>query len=102
MTPLTSGVRRAGAVASGSGPPGRLAVVPSRKPVDRDRAERAMADLLEALGADLAEEGLRRTPQRGTDAFLAFLTPRPFESTTFPNDDGYDQLIIARDIQFSS
>lgn len=61
-----------------------------------------MVDLLEALGADLAEEGLRRTPQRVTEAFVEFLTPRPFELTTFPNDDGYDQLIIARDIEFSS
>jgi GTP cyclohydrolase IA len=30
------------------------------------------------------------------------LTPRPFNMTTFPNDEGYDELVLARDIPFSS
>jgi GTP cyclohydrolase I len=30
------------------------------------------------------------------------LTPVEFRPTTFPNDEGYDQLIMARDIEFSS
>ena len=30
------------------------------------------------------------------------LTPRPFSLTTFPNDEGYDELVLARDIPFVS
>ena len=35
-------------------------------------------------------------------AFAELLTPRPFDPTTFPNDEGYDQLVLARDIRFQS
>jgi GTP cyclohydrolase I len=30
------------------------------------------------------------------------LTPRPFSPTTFPNEEGYDELVLARDIPFHS
>jgi GTP cyclohydrolase IA len=30
------------------------------------------------------------------------VTPRPFDATTFPNDEGYDELIVARGIPFHS
>ena len=30
------------------------------------------------------------------------LTPRPFKLTTFPNDEGYDEQVSARDIPFRS
>jgi GTP cyclohydrolase IA len=30
------------------------------------------------------------------------LTPRSFNLTTFPNDEGYDELVLARDIPFHS
>jgi GTP cyclohydrolase I len=30
------------------------------------------------------------------------LTPREFRLTTFPNDEGYDELVLARDIPFTS
>jgi GTP cyclohydrolase I len=36
------------------------------------------------------------------DAYAELLTPRPFRATTFPNDDGYDELIVARSIPFHS
>ena len=36
------------------------------------------------------------------DAYAELLTPRPFRATTFPNDDGYDELILARSIPFHS
>ena len=55
--------------------------------VDRDGAERAAADLLRALGADLDAEGLRETPRRMADAYAELLTPQPFHATTFPNDE---------------
>ena len=70
--------------------------------VDSERAERAVRDLLISFGADPDSEHLRDTPRRVAAAYADFLTPRPFRLTTFPNDEGYDQLIIARNIRFHS
>jgi GTP cyclohydrolase I len=71
-------------------------------PIDRAAVERASRDLLLALGADLERDGLRETPRRMADTYAELLTPRPFTATTFENDEGYDQLIIVRDIPFQS
>ena len=62
----------------------------------------AARDLLRALGADVDAEALRETPRRIADAYAELLTPQPFQATTFPNDDGYDELIVARAIPFHS
>jgi GTP cyclohydrolase IA len=70
--------------------------------IDRGAVERAAADLLRALGADVDGEALDETPRRVADAFAELLTPQPFRATTFPNDDGYDELIVARSIPFHS
>lgn len=70
--------------------------------IDVARAERAVAELLAALGQDPAEANLRDTPRRVAAAYRELLTPKPFNLTTFPNEEGYDQLIIARQIRFTS
>jgi GTP cyclohydrolase IA len=70
--------------------------------IDTQAAERAAAELLTALGADLADEGVRETPRRMAAAYAELLTPQPFRPTTFPNDEGYDELIVARSIPFHS
>ena len=70
--------------------------------IDRAAAEVAARDLLLALGSDLDGEGLRDTPRRVADAYAELLTAPPFRPTTFPNDDGYDELIVARSIPFHS
>lgn len=70
--------------------------------IDRPRAELAVADLLVALGADLADEGLRETPRRVAEAYAELLTPEPLALTTFPNDEGYDELVVLRDVPFHS
>jgi GTP cyclohydrolase I len=75
---------------------------PGRPPIDRAAAASAAAALLRALGADLDAEGLRDTPRRMADAYAELLTPVPFEPTTFPNDDGYDELVVAGSIPFHS
>jgi GTP cyclohydrolase I len=72
------------------------------RPVDRTAAERAAADLLAALGADLEADGIRETPRRMAAAYSEMLTPRPFNLTTFPNDEGYDELVVVREIPFQS
>ena len=70
--------------------------------IDRAAVQRAARDLLQALGADVDAEAFEETPRRVADAYAELLTPRPFRATTFPNDDGYDQLIVARAIPFHS
>jgi GTP cyclohydrolase IA len=70
--------------------------------IDADAAERAAADLLVALGADLSVAGLQETPRRMAAAYEELLTPRPFRPTTFPNEEGYDELVLIRSIPFHS
>jgi GTP cyclohydrolase IA len=70
--------------------------------MDCERMEAAVADLLMALGVDLTDESLRETPRRVAAAYAELLTPLPFEPTTFPNDEGYDELVVARNIPFHS
>ncbi len=73
-----------------------------RLPLDLPAAEDAARQLLLALGADLHEEGLRDTPRRMAGSLAELLTPVPFEATTFPNDGGYDELVLVRDVPFHS
>jgi GTP cyclohydrolase I len=70
--------------------------------VDLAGAERAVADLLAALGQDPDDEHTRDTPRRVAAAYAEMLTPRSFNLTTFPNEEGYDELVLARDIPFHS
>ena len=70
--------------------------------VDLVRAERAVADLLGAFGVDLGDESLAETPARVARAYAEMLSPQPFDLTTFPNDEAYDELIVIRDIPFHS
>jgi GTP cyclohydrolase I len=70
--------------------------------VDRVAVQRAARELLRALGADVDAAALEDTPRRVADAYAELLTPQPFRATTFPNDDGYDELILARAIPFHS
>jgi GTP cyclohydrolase IA len=70
--------------------------------VDLPAAERAARELLLALGADLDTAGLVETPRRMAGAYAELLTPEPFSLTSFPNDEGYDELVVVRDIPFQS
>jgi GTP cyclohydrolase I len=73
-----------------------------RGAVDLDAAERAVRDLLTALGRDPHAEHLRDTPRRVAHSYAELLTPRDFRLTTFPNDEGYDELVMARNIPVQS
>jgi GTP cyclohydrolase I len=70
--------------------------------VDLDAATRAITDLLDALGLDVASDELQSTPRRAATALADLLTPAPFTVTTFPNDEGYDEMVIVRNIAFHS
>jgi GTP cyclohydrolase I len=73
-----------------------------REPVDVPAAQRAAHDLLDALGIDLTDESVQDTPRRIARMYDELLTPRPFNPTTFPNDGGYDELVVATGIPFHS
>ena len=70
--------------------------------INRPAAQRAAAELLAALGADLESDGLRETPRRMVDAYAELLTPLPFNATTFANEEGYDELVMVKAIPFHS
>ena len=78
------------------------AVPPAAEPIDPARVTSAARELLLALGADLEDESMRETPRRMAETYIELLTPRPFTATTFPNDESYDELVVARDIPFHS
>ena len=71
-------------------------------PIDLDGAVRAAASLLVSLGVDTASESLADTPRRIARMYAELLTPAPFNATTFPNDGGYDEMVVAREIPFHS
>ena len=80
----------------------RLRSVPSRTAVDVAAAEHAVTLLLRALGKDPAAVHLAETPRRVAGAFAELLTGPAFELTTFPNDEGYNELVMATDIPVQS
>ena len=80
----------------------RLRIAGSNSPIDLAGAELAVRDLLIALGQDPDSEHLRETPRRVASAYAELLTPQAFDLTTFANDEGYEELVVARDIPFQS
>ncbi|MEO6205312.1 MAG: GTP cyclohydrolase I FolE [Mycobacteriales bacterium] len=70
--------------------------------IDEPAAAAAVHALLVALGQDVSSESLVDTPARVAAAYAELLSPHDFDLKTFPNDEGYDELVVARDIPFSS
>jgi GTP cyclohydrolase IA len=83
-------------------PPGPAPNHDVRREINHAGVQRAARELLLELGADVESVGFKDTPRRVADAYVELLTPHPFRATTFPNDDGYDELIVARAIPFHS
>jgi GTP cyclohydrolase IA len=79
-----------------------LRVTSNTTPIDLTAAQHAVRALLCALGQDPDSEHLRDTPRRVAHSYAELLTPEPFTLTTFPNDEGYDELVLARDLPFQS
>jgi GTP cyclohydrolase I len=76
----------------------------NRRPIELDLpgAARAAREFLQCLGVDCDSPGTLKSPQRMAEAYAELLTPRPFELTTFPNDEGYDELVVVRSIPVQS
>jgi len=73
--------------------------------VDLPRIERAVREILEAIGEDPDREGLADTPKRVAKAYAEFFSglhqdPAELLSTTF--DIGHDELVLVKDIPFYS
>ncbi len=73
-----------------------------RSGIDLLRVEQAVRDLLVALGRDVADHELGDTPRRVATAYAELLSHEPVALTTFPNDGGYDELVVVREIPFHS
>ncbi len=72
---------------------------------DHERAERAVKELLLALGEDPEREGLKDTPARVARAFkenFAGLWQSPEDVLTTTFDIGHEELVIIRDIEVFS
>jgi GTP cyclohydrolase IA len=82
--------------------PRALRVVRESGTVDPLAAEAAVTALLRALGRDPTSPHLAETPRRVARSYAELLTGRQFDLTTFPNDDGYDGLVLARQVPVHS
>ena len=82
--------------------PGRLTAVARRSGIDTIAAEAAVRDLLRALGRDPHDPHTADTPRRVAHAYDELLSARQFDLTTFPNDEGYDELVVASGIPVHS
>jgi GTP cyclohydrolase I len=71
-------------------------------PADLARAERAATEMLAALGLPIDSADMFETPRRLVHAYAEMLTPPEFDSTTFENAAGYDELVVVSDIPVHS
>lgn len=72
-----------------------------------EQAEEAVRTLLRFAGDDPDREGLRDTPKRVVKSYEEFFSgyatdPNTILSRTFKEVDGYDEMVVLRDINFSS
>ena len=75
--------------------------------IDRAAAEAAVRSLIRWAGDDPDREGVRETPQRVVRAFEEYFSgyghdPAAELRRTFEEHDGYDEIVVLRDIRFES
>jgi GTP cyclohydrolase I len=73
--------------------------------IDRERIQRAVREILLALGEDPDREGLQQTPRRVADAYAELFSglhsdPKQQLKTTF--DERHNEMVVLRDIPFAS
>ncbi|MBX6388439.1 MAG: GTP cyclohydrolase I FolE [Frankia sp.] len=102
-----SPVEPTGAASSGTGNerPGSGPTNGRVRPFDHERVARAVRELLIGIGEDPDREGLRKTPERVARAYAEAVEglgrdPREVLTTVF--DEGHDEMVLVRDIDFSS
>lgn len=75
--------------------------------VSDQKAEEAIKTILEWIGEDPEREGLKSTPRRVVKAFKEYfngykLKPEDYLSKTFTEVEGYDDMVIEKNISISS
>jgi GTP cyclohydrolase I len=80
----------------------RARVSRPRDEVDLEAAEKAAADLLVALGLPVDGPDMVETPRRMAHAYAELLAAPAFDFTTFPNTEGYDELVLVENIPVRS
>jgi len=73
----------------------------------REQAEEAVRTLIRWAGDDPAREGLRGTPERVARSYEEFFAgyesdPREILKRTFEEVEGYDEMVVLKDIRFES
>jgi GTP cyclohydrolase IA len=86
--------------------PRERAPAPFVKPT-REEAEEAVRTLIRWAGDDPLREGLLNTPSRVARAYAEWFDgynsdPVDFLQRTFKETDGYDEMVVLRDIRFES
>ncbi len=99
-------------LASNPGPKGHArhignGAAQAKKRPDREEAEAAVRTLIAWAGDDPTREGLADTPGRVVEAFEEFFAgydgdPHDILSRTFQDVQGYDDLVMLRDIRIES
>lgn len=84
-----------------------MAAKKSKSAVTRESAEAAVRTLLRWAGEDPHREGLRETPKRVVNAYSDWFSgysadPGEYLRRTFEEVEGYDEMVILRDISFES
>ena len=87
-------------------PSAESAIAKGSRP-SRKEAEDAVRTLLRWTGDDPTREGLAETPERVVRAYEDWFSgyaedPEAFLARTFEEVDGYDEIIVLRDIRFAS
>ncbi len=74
--------------------------------IDYPAAQRAVADLLNAIGEDPSRQGLQDTPERVARMFSELLQGYWIDPVALVNgalfDETYDEMVMVRDIEFYS
>jgi GTP cyclohydrolase I len=84
---------------------GRTRISPPGATRDIQAATDAAAAMMRALGVDVDDPDrpdLALTPRRLALAYAELLTPGAFDLTTFANVEGYDEMVLVRDIPLQS
>lgn len=77
----------------------------TQPPIDLARAERAVREILLAIGEDPEREGLRETPARVARSYaeiFAGMRQQPEDVLTTTFEIGHEELILVRDIEVYS
>ncbi len=76
-----------------------------RDPVDKERIQSAVREIIAAVGEDASRDGLRDTPRRIADMYeeiFAGLRTDPFKFLDVTFDEAYSEMVVLKDIPFYS